>query len=346
MYDKISHNMEIMTSAYRFTSGWTFDSLVNSNVIGSIREPLLIRTASGIDMVPSSIMYKQNESGSRVSPRFPGSFQKEVNEYARGALSEGQNPEEKYLIYDEESGLHVIGLPFTQDSLVFSSLAMFKDVVRLDSPESAFLRSLQSYFPQAQFGLFGSWALGMNTPDSDIDLVVYNGKTFEQFFQDLQSQEVQQALNILPSSEEQLQEYSVRYANQFRISISEAEYLAKLRTRFIVELENGSNLKIGFSSTFTPDDYGNFETILGAKKMGKIETEGIAVETAHSASMPREYTIEIEGKQTKVIAIQWTLRRLVQQGDRVKIKGTLRTKNGREFISLDEDGDILLRKEL
>ena len=75
------------------------------------------------------------------------------------------------------------------------------------------------------------------------------------------------------------------------------------------------------------------------KKTNEI---GIAIETKHSASFPREYKIEIDGQIVNVIAMQWVLQQLVKEGQTVKIKGSIREQNGTEFISLEDYDDIII----
>jgi hypothetical protein len=336
--------MEILGSVQPLKLGWTFDSIINTENIGSIREPLLLTTQSGKTMIPASITYTRAEQGARTSKYFPGNFRKQGFGYERGGISEGQKPDDRFILYDEESGLEVVGLPFTGESLIFSSHVAFAELLATDSAEGAFARSISCYFPGVELGMHGSRAVGMHTPSSDLDLVIYNDTQFERVFRTLHTPEAKAVLNIAPLDEAKVNQYAQQYANQFKIPFREAVYLAQLRNRFVARLQNGEELKIGLSSTFPREDHTSSDILLGSKKVMKVEAVGRAVKTTHSSSFPREYTVEIEGQPIKVVTLQWTLRRLVQEGDEVRLKGSLRTKAGQEFISLDEEGDILLKE--
>lgn len=330
--------MEKLNLIKPIKTGWTFDSIKTHSYIGSIREPLVLESESGKEFIPSSILYKKDKNGDRTSPLLKGRYKKVLFEYAKPNLG----APDTHIILDETSNLQVIGMPFTKDSKIFSSMNIFEELKNKDLPESELFRRLHKFFPDIQFGLLGSWAIQLQTLDSDIDLFVNGGKQFNHIFYQLHQEEVQNILKVYPMTKEALEPYARAYSQQFQISIHEARYLAKLRNRFIAKLNNEKFVKLGFSSTFTREEY-QMQTILGSKRIGKISAVGIAVNTQNSTSFPRQYIVSIEGQLFSVLAIGWTLRRLVNQGDTVKVVGTRRTKDGKEFISLEDEGDILLK---
>lgn len=334
--------METLTRISRSDNLGAFDTVLSHGKVGSARESILLHTEKGATYVPASIVYFQDESGERYSASLSKRFSSRKYEYALGKNYTNSADVVGNIIHDEKAGLQVLGIPLNQDSVIFSATNVFDVTKSKNTPIGELLHRISFFYPKMRFGLFGSFAIGLEKDDSDLDLYVQGGEAYQELFKSLHDLDVQQQLGVVPYSELELTKYMHQYAKQFKISDTEAMRLAKLRNRYKALLENGKLLKVGFSSNINSKNVTK-ETLFGSKAIKSFKGTGVVLDSTESASFPRIYRVEIDGYTIPVLSIIWTHRRMVLQGDIVNIKGTLREKDGNFMISLDEPEDYILR---
>lgn len=323
---------------------WTYDSVVSHGRIASIRDPLLITTESGQLYVPASHEYYQSYSGDRRSPLVPGTYDKKIIDYAT-AKNLVDIPElKKYLIWDQEGDSILLGMPLNENTQVFSATKILQELAQENNPKSNALRKLVDFFPDIDFGLLGSWAIRMPRKGSDFDLFIKGGTDFMRVDQTLKDVQVQDHLDIYPILDSKQDKYAEDYSKRFGVAHHRAKKIALLRNRYVLKLEDGTEVKFALSGAFSREDYKQ-QTLLGSKKIKRVHEEGVVTDTHNSVAFPREYKVNIDGQDVRVLSIQWVLQRMVEPGDKVDIRGNLRKNNNEEFISLEDYEDIIIEKE-
>lgn len=324
-------------------TAWTYDSVASENRVGSVTEPLLISTESGKLLVPTTLQYVKDINGDRRSPLLNGNYRKEVFDYGKGFLYKEKQELQEYLVWDEEADISILALPLTPETRIFSTRKIFDHLLKTDNPDFNILRRLTDFYPDVDLGLLGSWSSLMGNNTSDFDLYIYGGENFSKVTNTLREREVQELLGIRALNEREQLKYANDYSKRFNVHVDQAKRIALLRSRYKTTKPNGEEVKLAFSGCFDKNEY-QMQTILGSRKIKKVHEHGIASNVHNSVSFPREYIVEIDNQPVRVIAMQWVLQKLVDQGDQIEISGTLRENNGVEFISLEDREDVLLAK--
>lgn len=317
---------------------WTYDRIFRDNWLGSVKEPLVVTTESGLRAVPVVLDYKKDDKGDRQSLLLPGKYRKALYRYEDAALFRGNPEVGKYLIWDKEADVSILALPLDKDARIFSAREIVYRLLEGFSPHSEILKRIVGFFPQVDFGLLGSWTSLLANGMSDLDMFIYGGDDFEMVTAMLRNPYVQRFLEIEPISTDAQKTYAERYSQRFNLSLEQAQRVALLRSRYVSD-----GIKIAFSGCFSREEY-QMQTVLGSRKMGKIQEEGIALETRNSASFPREYVVDVANQPLRVISSIWVLQRMVETGDRVIVRGNLRQKDGVNFVSLEDQSDIIIKK--
>ncbi|MFZ5365965.1 MAG: nucleotidyltransferase domain-containing protein [Patescibacteria group bacterium] len=322
---------------------WSYDTIAFKGHIGSVRELLLVVTESGKEIVPTTLEYRQNPYGDRQSRLFEGRFSKEFVDYGKvGFYNKGEKQDfEEYILWDEQANISILALPLDPKTRVFSAKEALERFLDYSLPQTIILKKFVEFFPDKDLGLLGSCANLFNQPSSDLDLFVYGGRSFEEVAKALRDSHVRAHLGIRPLPEEIQNKSAENYSKRFGISFERAKRIVLLRNRYLVEIGGQNGIKVSITGCFDKKEY-QLQTVLGSRKIRKVQEEGLAVETHNSASLPREYIVEIVGQQVRVIAMQEVLKMMVETGDKVELRGTLREKDGVEFISLEDYEDIII----
>lgn len=319
---------------------WTFDHLIHEDVIGSVREPHLIVTESDKLMVPATIVYQRTDAGIESS-FLKERYRKRLYDPFRSIHSKLGQEFDRYKVWDEIDDVSILALPIESNSQVFSAREILLKIMDKNNPLSYGLRRLIEFFPTQNFGIFGSLSLGLNSENSDVDLFIYGGYNYLEATEKLRDTNVQQELGIVPLTKEKIDEYARDYSQSLRISFEGAKRIALLRSRYLLYLGDGLDIKIAISGCFDKEEY-QLQTILGSRRIGEVEVEGLVKDIHNSASFPREYVVEVDGKLMRVISLRWLAQRLANENEKMKIRGVLREKDGVEFFSLEKPTDVII----
>ena len=318
---------------------WTYDHISYKNLIGSIRDPYVITTESGAEMVPASIVYMQDAQGTKLS-RFTGdAYKKVLFEYSRADEYLHDEAIGKYIVVDEEAEAAIIALPITGGTIYCADESL-NAFMSGDTPESSVAKRFATKFPQIKFGIFGSQALFSEQFNSDIDLFVYGCKNFARFQKMLREEEMQSELGLEPITKEEAEFNSQRFAEKFKVPLTHARRLSDLRCRYRVKVKSGSR-NVSFSAASDLAEFKNM-SILGTKKLGKFEEDGRVQDADYATGFPRVYKVEVGGELLDVVSMHWSFRALAYVDQKVHIRGTRRERDSFAFISLEKDEDRLL----
>lgn len=309
---------------------WTYDTVANFERTAMITEPLAIMTASGLRMIPVNFNYK----------KCGGKFERQIIEYGLASKYLSSTELDRYLIWDEEAQVVIIGIPLDEQTQVLKARNALRQFTDNNSPITRALLRLIEFFPDQEFGLFGSSALRVRNHDSDLDLFVYGGKSFSFVSRLLEDIRIQSHLQIFPLTNAELEAHAQRYVKRFKVTPEKGRRIASLRSRYWLGVDGQERIKVALSSCFDRQEY-RLQTILGSKKIGNVLLEGVIVNTDNASSFPREHIAEIDSQRIQILSMQWVLQRLARVGDRVSIRANLREKGGSQFLSLEGENDMI-----
>jgi predicted nucleotidyltransferase len=333
--------MERYSGTKNLTSAWTFDHIQHRDIIASVRDPYLIHTESGRDMVPATISYRRDAIGTRKSPLFVDRYKKVLYEYSHAKLFTDNAEVIDYLVYDDDAEAMIVAIPMDEESRIISARERTLDLIDGDTQESSIVASLMKIFPNQTFGVFGSRSLGLNDASSDLDLFIYGSAGYKQVVLQLKDIMLQKELGIEPISGDEQIKNAKRFAGKYDIPFEQALRISSLRNRYVLNPAGINPIHIAFTASMGQDEK-NFKTILGSKKIAKVSEVGITTSADYASTFPRVYRVEIDGQTIDVISMHWSFRNMTEEDDRIRIKGTLRTKDGVSFISLEDSEDYIL----
>lgn len=317
---------------------WTYDHLLNNEVIGSVREPHLIITEGGQEFIPASLVYRKKKNG-RYSDLLKSTYEKHLYDPYRSIHSVPEKSMEDYTIWDEAGNIFIVAVPVDK-SEKFRSRDMLKRVLSENSLYKDVIQQIVDYFPECEFGVLGSVALSLNTDDSDLDLFVYGGENYQKLTSNLRIKNIQKDLNLYTLENSNIEKYAKDYSASLNISYCEAKRIAENRSRYIYK-HNNTKLKISFNACFDYEKYQN-ETILGSKFLKDIKTKCLIKDTINSSVFPRIYVVETNDNELKVISHRWMAQQLIGKGVIAIVKGNLREKNNTKFITLEDPTDVIV----
>lgn len=309
---------------------WTYDTVANPERTAMVTEPLTIMTESGLRMIPVNFNYKR--CGSR--------FERQIIEYGLASKYLPSPELDRYLIWDEAAQVVIIGIPLNEQVQLLKAKDALRQFIGSNSPVAKSLLRFVEFFPDQEFGLFGSSAIGARNHDSDLDLFVYGGRNFSHVSQILSDNHIQSYLQLFPLTDAEIEIHAQKYIKRFKITPEEGRRIASLRSRYWLRINERNRVKIALSSCFDRQEYG-LQSILGSKKVGYVLLEGIIVNTDNASSFPREHIAEIDNQRIQILSTQWVLQRLARVGDRVSIRANLREKGNSQFLSLEGENDMI-----
>lgn len=319
--------------------GWTYDHIYCENLIGSIRDPYVLSTESGIEMVPASIVYTKDIEGIRQSRVTGEAYKKVLFEYSRAREYMDNEAIGKYIVVDENAEAAIVALPIA-GAAIYSADQSLESFMSKDTPDSSVVKRFVARFPHIKFGIFGSQALFLRQSSSDIDMFVYGCKDFAQFQKMLGDKETQAELGFEPITKEEAEFNAQRFANKYHVPLSQARRLSELRCRYRAKTSKGSR-NVSISAALSPSEFQNM-SVLGTRKIAKFEDDGVVLDADYATGFPRIYKVEVGGELLDVVSMHWSFRSLASADQKVHIKGTRRERNSVDFISLEGDDDRLL----
>ena len=290
---------------------WTYDYIALGNLVGSVRDPFVIKTEAGTELVPASIVYLKSPNGNRKSTIVNGAFNKVLYEHSRASDYLKDSVVNSHIVVDEDAQAAILALPISGDIQIFPSSESLDVLRATNTPQAEVVKRFTDKFSDIKFGIFGSQALFMSGPTSDIDLFVLGCKQFTSFHQTLQEEEIQKELELEPLSADEKEFNAIRFANKFQVSVKQARRISELRCRFKVRIGDEYR-SLSFSAALDPSEIRNLGT-LGTKKIGKVKEHGTIVNADYSSGFPRIYQVEIEGKIIDVVSMHWSFRALAYQ---------------------------------
>lgn len=335
--------MEYFSGYKELTAASSYDHLMHKNFIGSVRDPHIVATTSGIDMIPASIVYLKTSEGARKSELLDGNYKKVLYEYSHAKDYKGDSLVDELLVVDEDADAAVLAVPMVDSTRIYSAQEAIEAFTLRDTSEADIVRKFVEEFPDIRFGVFGSHALNLQDSNSDIDIFLEGCRKFAKFQQELKNPDVQQFFGLESLTEEEMQYNAQRFAQKYKVTLDQARRLSDLRCRYRVNSNTGQK-NLSFSAIADKSEFRNMG-ILGTEKISKISEHGTVVDADYSTGFPRVYTVEINGALIDVVSMQWSFRSLAYPNEKVNIVGTLRKGSQGTFISLEENKDILLMEE-
>ncbi len=272
------------------------------------------------------------------------SWYKNLYGYRDGVDSAIQSPEMNYyVVSDPISGLSFLAMPIDETSEITSNIKSLDMFLKNGSPSDIEpLITLLREFPDTKFGLTGSRTFNNLVIDhvSDIDLVVYGPEDLSQIIDKMENDsEMRDRIGIKLNSTERISSDTLHYMKKFNLSELEASIIATRKRRYIFK----SGIKLSLNCALSAEDslQDNGPMVVGSRKIKDVSIEATALDVKLSSTLPRRFSVDVDGQEMDVVSSVWSLKDLIRAGDRVKIEGAVREDNGNIFISLEKKGHII-----
>jgi predicted nucleotidyltransferase len=181
--------------------------------------------------------------------------------------------------------------------------------------------------PIADIGIFGSYLVDLNTPESDIDVVVYgidNVKKLRSNFEKIINKPKLGRLD-----DENLLDAAKWHSNNYKVSVDRIFRMTKRQWSRIRCGDTRQFIKFAYKQDEIP---GN---IITTPPLTEIKMNGIVADAFGTHFSPRIAKIETNGKIIDIATYFWSWSSCVADGDDVEIFGYLRKDGEREYVTLD-----------
>lgn len=103
---RVLENIDALSNGLR-----TFDSVYYNGIISSIRDMYSVECDDGHSYIPCALVYFLDESGTRKSKLFPGTFKRDLFNYYEDGMKLLGSPLSDNLIFDPISQQYLIVMP-------------------------------------------------------------------------------------------------------------------------------------------------------------------------------------------------------------------------------------------
>lgn len=276
----------------------------------------------------------------------PGSdsWYKNLYGYRDGVDSALQNKDMNYyVVFDPISNLSFLAMPIDETSEVVNNVESLDMFLKNGNPQDTeSLKAFLQEFPNTKFGLTGSRTFNKLDIDhvSDIDLIVYGPDDLSQILSEIEeNSDIRNKIGLNLNSKERITSDTAHYMKKFNLSELEASIIATRKRRYIFD----SGIKLSLNCALPMEDSLKDDSpmTIGSKKIKDIAIEATALDVKLSSALPRRFSVDVDGQKMDVVSSMWSLKDLIRAGDKVKIEGAVREKDGNVFISLEKKGHII-----
>lgn len=315
--------------------------------------------SSGISLAAVNRSYSPNSTGNRL---FVG-ITRQPQKFAKDKLIHENVPSAATITADEYV-LNLAGRDFLylNAAKVVSTYSSLAEHSRRSDIAQGLLASLNENLEASSkdysLGVYGSHQLGLNSVDSDLDLVAaITEDSRTEFLQQLAASLANLGFRNTNSGDK-LWEYAQRYSRRLSVPLAAGAYLARKRHRW----SNSQGLDLSLqllNSNAWPGPLENFWNIWNEPwKTEAVETKVQVIDSRGAYNFPRSWLLTLSGKTIPAISFCWAHQGMgtsavahatdsANSSEEFTFKGVLiRSSNGREFAFLRDPQHFLLPSNL
>lgn len=184
--------------------------------------------------------------------------------------------------------------------------------------------------PQESIGIFGSWLVGLEHYNSDVDLVIYGRKNYLKFNKYLDKLII--AADLSPISNISIRDRAQEFTNLLQLPLSDVlNVLQKRRTKYAA-----GNTPVSISFSHESDD---IQALSIGYPQKSINILAAVIDDSEASFTPRTYRVKSEKDIYTIVANHYFFKEVASLGDHVIVRGTLREGN---IITIDNRGEFIL----
>ena len=187
--------------------------------------------------------------------------------------------------------------------------------------------------PLTSIGIFGSWLVGLEHENSDIDIVIFGRHNHQKYWRYLD--DLVLAAHLSPLSSDSIQKRAQEFCHRLKLPLSNVlDVLNQRRTKYAA-----GKTPVSISFSLEADEAPSIDV---GRPKESINLLGVVTDDSGAPFTPRIYQVASANITYIVIAYPYFFKEVASTGEKVHVHGTLRED---DVITVENPGEFILPSE-